>query len=273
MNFPRSKRRRIGSGVERLDELLDNLFIGDNVVWHDDSGSLAHIYCLKFIEASYREKRPIIYVSFDRSPRNLLDKLGHLAENPLLTILDCFTWGKGAGSDVFLKFYEDGHDQWSCNIVKVQSPKEVSSVMDSVYGVHATMTGDVRFVFESITGMQELWGGEEQIIRFYMHSCPRLYELNTVAYWLLEKKAHSSRLRAQINQIAQVAIELSIKRGTTYLTVIKAEERLSDNLHRPQVYRADGLTLGFESEGKAMGRLRLGTRVKELRSKKKHIPN
>ncbi len=205
-----------------------------------------------------REKRPIIYVSFDRSPRNLLDKLGHLAENPLLTILDCFTWGKGAGSDVFLKFYEDDHDQWSCNIVKVQSPKEVSSVMDSVYRVHATMTGDVRFVFESITGMQELWGSEEQIIRFYMHSCPRLYELNTVAYWLLEKKAHSSRLRAQINQIAQVAIKLSIKRGTTYLTVIKAEERLSDNLHRPRGIQSRRFDPGIRVRRKSDGALYIG---------------
>ena len=49
-----------------------------------------------------------------------------------------------------------------------------------------------------------------RIIRFYAHSCPRLYELNTIAYWILEKKAHSTRLRAQINQIAQVAIDLSV---------------------------------------------------------------
>ena len=99
--------------------------------------------------------------------------------------------------------------------------------MEAVYALHATLTDDVRLVFESITGMQELWGGEDQVLNFYSHSCPRLYELNTIAYWVMEKNAHSPRFRAQISQIAQVAIDLSIKRGTTSLTVLKAENRSS----------------------------------------------
>ncbi|MBV5267853.1 MAG: hypothetical protein JZU67_05000, partial [Burkholderiaceae bacterium] len=97
--------------------------------------------------------------------------------------------------------------------------------MDIFYNVHAKLKGDVRFIFESLTGMQELWHGEDQILNFYAHSCPRLYELNTVAYWMIEKRAHSSRLRAQINHIAQVVIDLSVKRGKTALTLIKAEKR------------------------------------------------
>jgi len=31
---------RISSGVSQLDELLEGLYIGDNVIWHDDAGSL-----------------------------------------------------------------------------------------------------------------------------------------------------------------------------------------------------------------------------------------
>ena len=103
-----------------------------------------------------------------------------------------------------------------CRVIAVDEPHKVDKVMSAFYGVHGEMEGDVRFVFESLTGMQELWGGEENLIKFYTHSCPRLYELNTVAYWIMEKGAHSSRLKAQINQIAQVAIDLSVKRGKTY---------------------------------------------------------
>ena len=40
------------------------------------------------------QEKPIIYVSFDRSPRNLLDKLGPLADYKNLVILDCFTYGR-----------------------------------------------------------------------------------------------------------------------------------------------------------------------------------
>jgi transcriptional regulator with XRE-family HTH domain/KaiC/GvpD/RAD55 family RecA-like ATPase len=260
--------QRVASGVSQLDRLLGGLYIGDNVVWHDDAGSLASVFCLNFIQISQSQNRPVIYVSFDRSPKNLLDKLGPLSENPLLTILDCFTNGKGAGSPIFLKVYEEAKSEWPCTILLVEDPRDMNHFMDTLYGVHAPMEGDVRFVFESITGMQELWGGEEHIINFYSHSCPRLYELNTVAYWILEKSAHSSRLKAQINQIAQVAIDLAIKRGTTSLTILKAEKRSLDNLHRPQSYWTKDLTVTFDAERRTSGRVDLGLRLKELRSKR-----
>ena len=69
----------VSSGVERLDDLLGNILIGDNVLWYDDAGSLATIFCLNFMKVSQRENKPLVYVSFDRSPKNLLDKLGSLA--------------------------------------------------------------------------------------------------------------------------------------------------------------------------------------------------
>lgn len=264
----RASRQRVNSGVSQLERLLGGLFIGDNVVWHDDAGSLASVFCLNFLQASESQNKPVIYVSFDRSPRNLLEKLGPLAEYPDLTVLDCFTWGKGAGSDVFLRFYREPNQQWPCRIVRVDEPRRVNQVMDALYGVHSTMTDDVRLVFESITGMQELWGGEDHVLQFYTHSCPRLYELNTVAYWILEKDAHSSRLRASINQIAQVAIELSIRRGTTSLNILKAENRSLDNLHRPYNYWTKDLTITFEDEKRTSGRIELGLRLKEIRAKR-----
>jgi transcriptional regulator with XRE-family HTH domain/KaiC/GvpD/RAD55 family RecA-like ATPase len=261
-------KNKVASGIDQLDSLLGGLFIGDNVVWHDDAGSLASVFCWNFIQASETQNKPIIYVSFDRSPRNLLSKLGSLAEYPNLTVLDCFTWGKGAGSDVFLRFYYEFISEWPCRIVRVDEPKHMNQVIDTLYGVHAGMTGDVRLVFESITGMQELWGGEDQIINFYAHSCPRLYELNTVAYWIMEKHAHSSRLRAHINQIAQVAIELSIKRGTTSLKILKAEERSLASLHQSYTYWTKDLSIEFESDKGSSGPLELGARIKQIRTKR-----
>jgi transcriptional regulator with XRE-family HTH domain/KaiC/GvpD/RAD55 family RecA-like ATPase len=258
---------RVSSGVSELDRLLGGLFIGDNVVWHDAAGSLASVFCLNFIQTSQAQEKPIIYVTFDRSPRNLLDKLGRFAEYPGLTILDCFTQGKGAGSPVFLRFYE-GKKKRTCRVVRVDQPGDQNQVMDALYGIHASMEGDVRFVFESLTGMGELWGGEEPIIQFYAHSCARLYELNTIAYWILEKRAHTARLRAQINQIAQVAMDVSVKRGTCSLTILKAENRDLDTQNRPYPYWSKGLDVTFETEGPARGGIDLGTRLRDLRTKR-----
>ena len=261
-------RLRISSGVGELDKLLGGLFIGDNVVWYDDAGSLAMIFCLNFIHVSEAQKKPIIYVSFDRSPKNLLETLGPLAQYPLLTILDCFTHGKGESNEVFLKFYQNKNVKRAGRIIPVENPRSVEKTMDAFYGVHSTMEGDVRFVFESLTGMQKLWAGEEEILNFYSHSCPRLYELNTIAYWIIEKRAHSQRLRAQINQVAQVAIDLSIKRGKTTLSILKAEKRQTDTLNTPFKYWTQELKITFDSENKTTGRIDLGIRIKELRTKR-----
>jgi transcriptional regulator with XRE-family HTH domain/KaiC/GvpD/RAD55 family RecA-like ATPase len=260
-------KRRVPSGVNRLDLLLGGLFIGDNVVWHDDAGSLAPIFCLNFLQASELQEKPIIYVCFDRSPKSLLEKLGHLAEYPALMVLDCFTSGKGKEVGTFVKFYEETHDLPG-SVVWVKRPQNIEEFADILYKTHAHLTGDVRFIFESITGMQELWGGEEQFLDFYAHSCPRLYDLNTIAYWILAKHAQSDRFRAQINQIAQVAIDLTIKRGTTSLTILKAEKRSTEELDKPHVYWTKDLAIVFEEEKGTTRKIDLGLRLKDFRGKR-----
>ncbi len=260
-------KRRVPSGVSRLDLLLGGLFIGDNVVWHDDAGSLAPIFCLNFLQASELQEKPIIYVCFDRSPKSLLEKLGHLAEYPALTVLDCFTSGKGKEAGTFVKFYEETQDLPG-SVVWVKRPQDIQEFADKLYQTHAQFSGDVRFIFESITGMQELWGGEEKFLDFYAHSCPRLYDLNTIAYWILAKQAQSERFRAQINQIAQVAIELTIKRGTTSLTILKAEKRSTEELDKPHVYWTKDLAIVFEEEKGTSKKIDLGLRLKDYRVKR-----
>jgi transcriptional regulator with XRE-family HTH domain len=259
---------RVSSGVADLDYLLGGLFIGDNVVWHDDSGNLASAFCLSFLQMSLAKEKPVIYVCFDRSPKNLLDKLGRFAESTRLTILDAFTCGKGGSSPVFMKFYEGPQKGYACAIKRIEKPHQMDDVAETLYAVHGTLEGDVRLVFESITGMQEVWGGEEAMVRFYTHACPRLYELETIAYWIIEKLAHSQRLKAQINQIAQVAIDLSIRRGTTSLTILKAENRGTQEIDRPYRYWAKDGGISFETERHGTGQFNLGMRIKALRAKR-----
>lgn len=261
------RKTRVSSGVPQLDRQLGGLFIGDNVVWYDNAGSLASIFSLNFIQESQHRNKPLIYISFDRSPKSLLEDLGPLAENQHMTILDCFTHGKGDGSEVFSKFYEKNGARWPYQIVCINTPDDPGVVSEAFYNLHATMQGDVRFVFDSLTGMQDLWGGEEAILKFYSHACPRLYELDTIAYWIMEKGAHSDRLRANINHIAQVAIDLSVNRGKTALTILKADKRKPDALNRTLVYWNDGLAVAFESESGKSNNIDLGGRLKQIRKR------
>lgn len=263
-----SEKPLVASGVNQLDQLLGGLRIGDNIVWYDNAGSLAPVFYLNFIKASQSDKKSIIYINFDHSIKTLMERLGTLADYELLTILDCFTFGKGDGAEIFLKFYEEDESNRACKIITIDEPRNADHVTGAFYGLHKTMKGDVRFIFDSLTGMQELWGGEDQIQKFYSHSCPRLYELNTVAYWVVEKEAHSQRLKANINKIAQVAIELSVKRGKTFLSVIKAEKRDIEIFNERFYYWNKGLDVNFDFEKRTQGQLDLGTRLKEIRSQR-----
>lgn len=259
------KRKRVSSGIPGLDNLLSGLYIGDNVIWYDDAGSLAAPFCMKFIKESQKQKKPIIYVTFDRSPKNLIEKLGVFAESQQLTILDCFTNGKGDKAEVFTKFYEKDGAQWPYQVIKVTEPWKPETVSDAIYGLHKTLTGDVRFVFESLTGMQDLWEGEDHILKFYSRACPKLYELDTIAYWIIEKGAHSNKLKAHINQIAQVAIDLSMKRSKSSLKILKAEKRTPKALSESFYYAYDGEDILLEGDAKVKAHHDLGVRIKQIR--------
>lgn len=82
----------------------------------------------------------------------------------------------------------------------------------------------------------------------------------------MEKGAHSDRLKANINQIAQVAIDLSVKRGKSSLTILKADKRKPDTLNTPTGFWTEDADIAFESEGR-IGSIDLGQRIKSLRTK------
>jgi transcriptional regulator with XRE-family HTH domain len=260
-----SEKTRVSTGIKPLDQRLDGLFIGDNVIWYDEAGSLAFPFCLNFIRESQEKEKPLIYVTFDRSPKTLLEALGPLAQSRQLIILDCFTYGKGDGSPVFAKFYDKDGTQWPYQIVRVTDPQQPKAVADAIYGIHKGLHGDVRFIFESLTGMQDLWEGEEHILKFYSRSCPRLYELDTIAYWIIEKGAHTNRLKAHINQIAQVAIELGLKRGKSTLAILKAQNRHPDGLDKPESFWSEGMDVSFDVDKPLPEKIDLGRRLKALR--------
>lgn len=262
----KKKHETVTSGIPDMDRLLGGgIFIGDNVVWYDDVGLLAPVFCLNLVQSSRAEKKSLIYINFDSSPKNLLDRLGRLADNTTLTILDCFSHGKGESSPVFLDFYHQPKKKSLCNIVCVENPQDANQVAKTFYDLHQTMAGDVRFVFDSLTGMQSLWGSEEAILHFYSTACPRLYELNTIAYWIVEKGAHSERLKAHFNKITQVAVDLSVKRGKTYFSVLKAEKRDLSILNQPVLYWSSGLQVTFDSQKTGRGVVDLGGQLRALR--------
>jgi len=65
-----------------------------------------------------------------------------------------------------------------------------------------------------------------------------------------------------------VAIELTIKRGTTSLTILKGENRSPEEFHKPHNYWTKDLTVIFDDERRTTKRIDLGLRLKEFRLKR-----
>jgi len=102
--------------------------------------------------------------------------------------------------------------------------------------------------------------------KFFTYSCPRLYDLQTVAYWVLEKEAHTPSFKANLRHITQVAIELDKKNGELFFKVIKSEGRFSRAAFLPKHYEVWDQQVIFPSIG---GRRpsNLGDKLRTLRKK------
>jgi transcriptional regulator with XRE-family HTH domain/KaiC/GvpD/RAD55 family RecA-like ATPase len=241
--------KKISTGIKGLDNLIDFAHIGDNVVWEVEAGTSEDLFINNFIHSSLKENQDVIYVSFNRSPESIILNLD-IKDNPKkLTILDCFTSGKGKSDKTFLKFYEaqqaSGH-----TVIKVNNPGDISFFGETVNAIQDKLPEGVRYIFDSLTGMQDLWGDENSTYKFFTYMCPRLYDLRTVAYWMLH--------------ITQVVIELYKKSDKLFLKALKLSERSNREAFKPHAYDIEGNNVFIVHEKKGPS-VNIGNRIRDRR--------
>lgn len=212
---------KISSGVSSLDTLIDGFSVGDNVVWEIEAGTAYSAFIRNFISRSFKDSQKVIYVSFNRSPQTVLNDLRALLSAEHFTLVDCFTSGKGKNDNTFLKFYEKPDH----GVVRIEDPRDIERFTATLNAIEDKLAPGARYVFDSLTGMQDLWGDESVTHRFFTYMCPRLYDLGTVAYWILEKEAHSPRFKANLRHITQVVLDLSKRKNSLSLKALKLEGR------------------------------------------------
>lgn len=259
---------KISSGINSLDRLIDSFYTGDNVVWEVGAGTAYDIFIQHFIRQSLDDGQKIIYISFNSSPQSILKKIEHSCKNDLndafvscLTLIDCFTSGKGKNDSTFLKFYENTKN---INIIRIENPKDIDEFAMTLNYIEDNLSTGVRYVFDSLTGMQDLWGDESSTYKFFTYMCPRLYDLDTVAYWILEKDAHSQKFKANLRHITQVVFDLYERRDRLYIKALKLAGRQNRELFKPHPYEINNdnvLIMHSRKEAAAD----IGGRLKELR--------
>ncbi|MEW6068874.1 MAG: helix-turn-helix domain-containing protein [Nitrospirota bacterium] len=254
---------KISTGIKSLDSLIDSAHIGDNVVWETESGTSEDIFIQKFISQSLSENKDIIYVSFNRSPQSILLHIKIKEHIEKLTILDCFTSGKGKSDRAFLKFYEN-NKQSAPHVIKVNRPGDISFFSETVNSIQDKLSEGARYIFDSLTGMQDLWGDESNTYKFFTYMCPRLYDLGTVAYWILEKDAHSQTFKANLRHITQVVIELYKKKDELFLKALKLDGRTKREAFKPHSYEIEDDTV-FIIPARKEPSFDIGRQIKNVR--------
>jgi transcriptional regulator with XRE-family HTH domain len=178
---------RLKSGVSDLDDLMDGLILGDNVVWVVDRTDILRRVEDAFLVEGVARGQPCSYVTASTDPARLRQRLG-----PAVSILDARA--RGAYGD----------------------PMVLERAI--IEGSGGTPPGCV--VVDSLDRFARRWG-PGRAITFFSRVCPRLFDLGALAYWRVPRKDLSSSFIEQITQVTQCVLQVT----DGHLRVVKAEGR------------------------------------------------
>jgi transcriptional regulator with PAS, ATPase and Fis domain len=253
------------TGFAEVDRAIGGVVAGDNLVWEIDSGVAGDHFISRFVIACEQGDIPVVYVSFNRSPQTIAAKYAKLMTPGRFSLIDCFSSGKGNSDEMFLKFFDDPARNTVHAPVHIADPSDPSRLEQALIDVGTRRGQSANYVFDSLTGMLDLWGDENRVVRLFGHLCPRLYDLSTLAYWLVETDAHGEIFLAKVRHITQVVIEVSLSNGQRALTVHKAAGR-NAAIGVPQPLDLDEGSAALDGEpGAARDLDRLTRRGEELR--------
>ncbi len=188
----------VSSGLPGLDEVINALRMGDNVVWQVDSVEEYRYFTDAFVRQGLRDKRRIVYIRFAQHA-------------PLLT--------KDQGVTVYELEADCGFENFSTRIHTI-----------------ATQEGrDVFYVFDCLSDLLEAWAADQMIGNFFRITCPYLFELNTIAYFSILKADHSFKTIARIRDTTQLLLEIYKSRNKLYVHPIKVWSRYAPTMFLPHL--------------------------------------
>lgn len=186
------------SGIKGLDELVQHIRIGDNVVWQVDSLSDYLHFVRPFVKNSLKKNIRIVYIRFARH-KQLLDKQ------------------KG------LKIYD------------LSSHKTFESFTTKLHQIIGKEGKEVFYVFDCLSDLLYIWATDMMIGNFFMVTCPYLFELDTIAYFALYRKNHSGKTIARIRETTQLLLDVYSIGKALYVHPLKVWNRYSSTMFLPHL--------------------------------------
>ena len=193
---------RASTGISGLDQVIDMLRLGDNVVWQVSTLSEYQRVITPYVRQARQENRRLIYIRFG-SHLPLLEE----EETDRLYVLDASKGFEDFATRVHQIIEEEGTQ--------------------------------VFYVFDCLSDLLEHWYSDLMVGNFFRVTCPLLYKLNTVAYFALMRGTHTYNTIARIRETTQLLLDLYRISGKSYIHPLKVWERYSPTMFFPHLIDGD----------------------------------
>ena len=189
---------RVGTGISGLDEILNFLRMGDNVVFQVDDIADYKRFVDPYIATALSRGQRIVYMRF----------AGHA---PLL------------------------EPQQNITIYKLNANSGFESFSTQIHSIVRDEGRDVFYVFDCLSDLLMAWATDLMIGNFFVITCPYLFELNTVAYFSILRSRHSFKTVARIRETTQVLLDVYSHEGKLCVHPLKAWERYTPTMFLPHI--------------------------------------
>ena len=190
---------KICSGYPQMDEFLDHIRLGDNVVWQISELDEFRMFAEPFARQAVQDGRNVIYIRFAQHEPVLKDLTG----------------------------------------IKVREFNPDEGFEAFTVAIHEEITRqgvDAFYVFDCLSELQSVWYTDLMMGNFFRVTCPYLFELDTVAYFPLIRGRHSFDAVARIRDTTQLLLDVYSNEKYVYLHPLKVWNRYSDRMFLPHGY-------------------------------------
>ena len=200
-----------------MDETLQYIRLGDNVVWQVPSLDEFRVVAERFVEQAISDGRNLIYVRFAE-------------HEPILTPRE------------------------GLKIEKVELSHRFEDFTVNIHNLIEREGRDAFYVFDCLSELEEAWATDLMMGNFFHLTCPYLFILDTVAYFPIIRSRHSFDAIATIRDTTQLFLDVYRDGKDIFVRPMKVWNRYSQTMFQP--YRLDTGTYSFDvlSEGTDISR-------------------
>ena len=208
---------RIKSGIPGLDKALDNIRLGDNVVWNVTNLNEFSYFVNPYVKQAKEDKRNLIYIRFSKHP-------------PLIEMTD--------KDFKLLEIEQNNPDTEFCMIerdgIKIYQVNPYNQFETFTLEVHRIIEKegfDAFYVFDCLSDLQAVWSTDLMMGNFFKVTCPFLFKLDTVAFFPIIRGRHSYDAIAKIRETTQLFLNVySNSPEEIYVSPLKVWNRYSQTM-------------------------------------------